>query len=190
MPQRLKGSVLVNGKSHQVLIDGNPFGRTVIQVDGVTVYDKKPTIVQKAIDFDLAPGKKASLKWHQSTGLNTDCVVFDGVTTQLARLPDTVDKAQQMAHLRITGGALLAFSAFSFFLNYISLRDDGTYYWNALAITPCLAASGVASFFHPRVNLSPRSRAGKAAIVIGVIGLLAFGSTLFIDWFLATFSKQ
>jgi len=184
------GSVLVNGKARQVLIDGNPFGRTVIQVDGVTVYDKKPTIVQKAIDFDLAPGKKASLKWHQSTGLNTDCVVLDGNTTQLTRLPDTVDKAEQMAQLRITGGIFLAVAAFSFFLNYISLRDDGTYYWNALAITPCLAATGIASFLHPRVNLSPKSRAGKVAIVIAVIGILAFGSTFFIDWFLATFSKQ
>lgn len=183
------GSVVLNGKSHNVLIDGNPIGRTVIQVDGVTVYDKKPIIVQKAIDFELIPGKKASLKWQQATGLNTDCVVVDGSTTQLTRLPDSVDKAGQMAQLRLGGGVFLGFAVLSFVVNRISLRDDGTYYFGALGAIPAFTAMGIASFLHPRVNLSPKSRAGKVATFVVVIGLLAFGFTLFTGWFLATFSK-
>ena len=182
----------MNGKSHQVLIDGNPFGRTVIQVDGVTVYDKKPTIVQKAIDFNLAPGKKASLKWHQSTGLNADCVVVDGSTTELTILPESIEqkKARQKTEVRVAGGTALALAAGSFLLNYISLRDDGAYYPDALTIIPVFACSGIASFLYPRVDLSPKTQFGKILLCVAVFGLIAFGFTLFNDWFLATFSRQ
>ena len=190
MAKRLIGNVLANGQSHQVLIEGTPIGRTVIQVDGVTVYDKAPVIVQKAIEFDLIPGKKASLKWHQATGLNADCVVVDGSTTNLTRLPDFVDKAEQKIQLRIGGGLFLAAAAFSFWMNYSSLRDDGTYYPKAVALIPFLIVAGIASFFHPHVNLSPKNKAWQMFFALAGVALGAFGFTFFTDWFLAAFSKQ
>jgi hypothetical protein len=190
MPTKLTGSVLVNGKSHRVVIEGNPIGRSVIQVDGVTVYDRSPVIVEKAIDFDLIPGKKASLRWRQATGLNMDCVVVDGNTTKLTRLPDTVDKAEQEVQQRIGGVFFLVVAAGSFWLNYSSLRNDGTYYPKALALIPFLIVIGIASFLHPHVNLSPKNRIWQVVFVAAGIGLAAFGFTFFTDWFLATFSKQ
>jgi|307.fasta_scaffold202449_2 hypothetical protein len=183
------GSVLVNGKSRQVIIHGNPIGRTVIQVDGMTVYDKTPIIVEKAIDFDLAPGKKASLQWHQATGLNADCVVVDGSTTKLTRLPDIVDEAEQKVQLRIGGGLALLVAAGSFWWNYSSLRNDGAYYPKALALIPCLTVMGIASFLHPRVNLSLKNRNWQVLFFVAGLGLAAFGFTMFTDWFLAAFSK-
>ena len=183
----------MNGRTHQVLIDGNgPIGRTVIQVDGVTVYDKTPRIVQKAIDFDLAPGKKASLKWKQSTGLNTDCVVVDGSTTELTISPESIEqkKARQKTELRIGGGVALAMAAISFWMNYSSLRNDETYYPKALALIPFLTIMAIASFLHPHVNLSPKNRNWKVFFVLAGLGLGAFGFTFFTDWFLAAFSKQ
>src|SRR5215831_18382198 len=193
MPKRLMGSVRVNGKTHQVLIDGNgPIGRTVIQVDGVTVYDKTPVIVQKAIDFDLAPGKTASLKWKQSTGLNTDCVVVDGSTTELRILPESIEqkKARQKTELRIGGGAALVMAVISFWLNASSLRNDGTYYPKAVALIPFLIVMGIASFLHPHVNLSPKHRNWQLFFVLAGLGLGAFGFTFFTDWFLTAFSKK
>jgi len=183
----------VNGKTHQVLIDGNgPIGRTVIQVDGVTVYDKTPVIVQKAIDFDLAPGKKASLKWQQSTGLNTDCVVVDGSTIKLTILPESIEqkKARQQSELRIWGASALALAVGSFCLNYSSLQNEGTYYPKAVALIPFLIVMGIASFLHPHVNLSPKNRNWQVVFFAVGIGLGAFGFTFFTDWFLAAFSKQ
>lgn len=190
MAKRLVGTVLTNGKSHQVLIEGTPIGRTVIQVDGVTVYDKAPVIVQKAIDFDLIPGKKASLKWRLATGLSMDCVVVDGSTTNLTRLPDFVDKADQKIQLRIYGGLSLVLAAFSFWMNYSSLRNDGTYYPKAVALIPFLTLTGIASFLHPHVNLSPKDRIWQLVFALAGLGLGAFGYTFFTDWFLAAFSQQ
>jgi hypothetical protein len=190
MAKKLIGSVLANGKSHQVLIEGNPIGRTVIQVDGVTVYDKAPVIVQKAIDFDLVPGKKASLKWHQATGLDMDCIVVDGSTTNLTLLPDFVDKAEQKIELRIGGALSLVLAAFSFWMNYSSLRDDGTYYPKAVALIPFLTLMGIVSFLHPHVNLSPKNRSWQLVFALAGVALGAFGFTFFTDWFLAAFSKQ
>ena len=59
---RYTGSILVNGSPRQVNIAGNPLGRTVIQVDGATVYDKKPFIQKEVIDFNVLPGKSAKMQ--------------------------------------------------------------------------------------------------------------------------------
>jgi hypothetical protein len=49
------GSVLISGQPRRLNINGNPMGRTVIQVDGVTVYDKKPFVQKEVIDFQVIP---------------------------------------------------------------------------------------------------------------------------------------
>jgi hypothetical protein len=42
--RELAGSIPINGKPRELRVQANPVGRTVIQVDGVTVYDKWPIV--------------------------------------------------------------------------------------------------------------------------------------------------
>ena len=42
--RELAGSIPINGRSRELRVQANPVGRTVIQVDGVTVYNKRPIV--------------------------------------------------------------------------------------------------------------------------------------------------
>jgi hypothetical protein len=72
-PPRQRGAtVLVNGSERKLRVQGNPTGRTIIQVDGNTVYNKFPSLYGKSsIKFDLIPGKPADLRWYKTTAQQT-----------------------------------------------------------------------------------------------------------------------
>ena len=42
--RELAGSIPINGRPRELRLHANPVGRTMIQVDGVTVYDKWPIV--------------------------------------------------------------------------------------------------------------------------------------------------
>ena len=42
--RELAGSIPINGRLRELRVQANPVGRTVIQVDGVTVYNKRPIV--------------------------------------------------------------------------------------------------------------------------------------------------
>lgn len=195
-PRARTGSVVVHGTARQLKVTGSPAGRFVVQVDGITMYDKQQIIQHKAIDFDVVPGKKASLRWYQSgsvAGVQHEYeVTVDGKTTRLALVPETAAVAQHRAVFqeRAAGAVLIAFSIFSFFTNRYSLMHDGKYYRNATALIPVCAIGGIATIVCSFVNFSWKtSKVGR--IVGAFIGaaLLALGYSFFTDWFLNAYGK-
>jgi hypothetical protein len=128
MAQRqFAGTVLVNGSERRIDIHGNPLGRTVIQVDGVTAYDRKPFVHKETIDFDIVPGKKAMLRWQQVSLRGIECdITVDGRTIALPALTragsvakPVSTKQRQEFQGRVFASALLvasvAFPAFNYF---------------------------------------------------------------------------
>jgi hypothetical protein len=195
---RFTGSVLVNGSPRQVNIQGNPLGRTVIQVDGSTVYDKKPFVQKEVIDFDVLPGKPAKMHWHQISALKMEVdVIVDNRATTLAalakdgsvRLPVGAKERQNFQH-RYTGIGFLVVAAFCFWLNYNELKQTGEYYPKALGIIPALIFMGLASIVHSFVNLNPKSKVGMWVTAAVSLSIVAIGFTFFKDWFLATFATH
>src|SRR5258708_39439981 len=79
------GTVVVNGSERRLEVSGNPLGRTIVRLDGGTIYDKKPFIQKETVDFNIAPGKPATLRWQQVSvaGYEGD-VTVDG---RIATLP-------------------------------------------------------------------------------------------------------
>ena len=190
------GSILVAGTSRQLNIQGNPLGRTVIEVDGATVYDKKPFIQKEIIDFNVVPGKPARMRWHQVSPLKMECdVIVDNRTTTLSTVAKdgSLSKpvgapARQTFQVRYVGAGFLAFAAFSFWLNYGELSSKGDYYPKLLAGIPMFVLIGMAGLLHPKFNFSPKNKTlvwltvGASAIV------MTFGFTIFTNWFLTTFA--
>ncbi len=195
---RYTGSILVNGSPRQVNIAGNPLGRTVIQVDGATVYDKKPFIQKEVIDFNVLPGKSAKMRWHQVSALKmeVDVIVDNQATTLSALAKDgsvrqpVGEKARRTFQMRITGFGLLAGAAFCFLLNYNELTSKGEYYPKALALIPVFTLMGLAGIVHPDFDFSPKNKVA-VWVTFGVsLALVAFGFTIFTDWFLGTFATR
>jgi hypothetical protein len=195
---RFSGSVLVAGSSRQLNIQGNPLGRTVIEVDGATVYDKKPFIQKEVIDFNVLPDKPAKMRWHQVSAMKMECdVIIDNQTTTLSTVAKDGSlnqpvgaQARHTFQQRYVGFGFLAVAALSFWLNYNQLTKTGQYYPKALGIIPAFTLMGLASIMHPLVNLNPKSKVGVWVTVGVSLAAVVFGFTFFADWFLATFATQ
>ncbi len=195
---RFTGSVLVLGSSRQLNIQGNPLGRTVIQVDGATVYDKKPFIQKETIDFNVVPGKPAKMRWHQVSPLKMECdVIVDNQTTTLSTIAKDGSQskpvgaqARQTFQMRCLGACFLALAAFSFLLNYGNLSHEGKYNPKMLGAIPMFVLIGLAGLVHPKFNFSPKNKT-MVWVTIGVAAIvMTFGFTIFTSWFLTTFAAH
>lgn len=197
LQQKFAGSVLVNGSERRLAIDGNPLGRTSIQVDGVTVYDKKPFVHKETIDFDILPGKKATLRWQQVslTGKEVDIIV-DGRSTTLATIARDGSsvrpvgaKAREDFKVRAFGGGAVALGVVFLLLNYFELRGDGQYYPKYLFIAPLLIVDGLIGLFAKPDFLDQASPARRNGFIVLQVILLIL-CWFFKGWFLSTFGPQ
>jgi hypothetical protein len=190
------GSVLVNGQPRKLNINGNPMGRTVIQVDGATVYDEKPFVQKEVIDFQVIPGKRAKMRWHPVSPLKMECDIFvDDKSTTLPSLakdgtarPLVGARARKMFEARAFGAGMLAFAAFSFGINRNELMSKGEYYPKFLTLIPGLVLMGILLLVRPEwVDFSPKNK----VMVWGTIGatmlMLLFGYTIFTGWFVGMY---
>lgn len=195
---RFAGSVVINGKPRQVNVEGSPLGRTAIQVDGMTAYDKKPFIQKEMIQFDVLPGKAASMRWHQVSPLTMECdITVDGQTTTLGSVAKDGStrrpvgaKARQEFQVRYGGLGFLVAAAVLFWFNYDSVTEKGMYYPKSLASIPAFILLGIIGLLHPRVDVSPKNKTLVWLTAAGAGLLVLFGFTLFTDWFLATFGGR
>ena len=194
LQHKFGGSVVVNGSQRLLTIDGNPLGRTVILVDGVTVYNKKPFIHRETIDFDVVPGKKATLRWQQVSLKGMECdITVDGNTTTVAPVTPNGSVAKPVGAKqrgefkgRMSGAALAALGALFLVLNYFEIQR-GTYYPKYLAVTPLLMVNGFILLANPSLDLSSAAR--KRGFVALAVVLLVFG-WFFKNWFLNAFAPQ
>lgn len=188
----LTGSVPVNGNLRKFRVQGNPAGRTVIQVDGVTVYNKWPLVQKRVIDFKVVPGKPAKIRWYQSPSRQIEWdVTVDGQTTKLAPVPDTLEQAKAKKALQVRGSGvfLLVVAAGFFWMNQHTLAVSGEYYPKSLALIPVFVVCGISNLLYPLLDLTSKNRISQW--VGGALGIasLAFGFTFFTRWFLETFGK-
>lgn len=194
MPHQFAGTVDVNGRPCRLQIDGNPLGRTVIQVDGVTAYDKKPFVHRETVDFDIVPGKKATLRWQQVSLMGMECdVTVDGRTSTLtpvardgAAVKPAGAKQREEFTVRATGAGLFGLAAAALALNYFELQT-GSYYPKFLVVTPLLLVAGIMLLINPRLDLASPSKK-KAFVLLSI--LLLIGGWFFKGWFLSTFAAQ
>jgi hypothetical protein len=190
------GSVLIPGQPRKLNINGNPMGRTVIQVDGVTVYDKKPFVQKEVIDFQVMPGKPAKMRWHQVSPLKLECdILVDSKSTTLPALakdgtarPLVGAHARKMVEARAFGTGMLALAAFSFWLNRNQLASNGEYYPKLLTLIPGLVLMGIVLLVKPEwADFSPENK----VMVWGTMGatmlMLLFGYTTFTGWFIGMY---
>jgi hypothetical protein len=191
--KQFAGTVLVNGSERRLQIDGNPLGRTVVQVDGVTAYDKKPFVHRETIDFDIVPGKKASLRWQQ-VSLKMECAItVDGHTSKLAAVARNGSAAKpvrpeqrQRFEAQALGAGFLALAAGALALNYFELQK-GSYHPQYLVVTPLFLVGGIAGLTHPRFD---PSTPGKKRAYVVFCGLLLIAGWFFKNWFESTFGPQ
>lgn len=192
--KQFAGTVLVNGSERRLKIDSNPLGRTVIQVDGATTYDKKPFVAKDTIDFDIVPGKKALLRLHQVSFTGMECdVTVDGRTTTLSSVardgslakPVGARQREEFKARAFGAGAVAAGIGF-LILNYFELQK-GSYYPKYLAISPFLIVVGSVLLANPNLDLSSPKK--KNAYIAALVGLLIAG-WFFKSWFVSTFGPQ
>ena len=188
---RFAGVVVVNGQPRQVNINGNPMGRTVIQVDRTTVYDKKPFLQKEVIEFQVIPGKPAKMRWHQVSPLKMECdIVVDHESTTLPSVakdgtvrPLVGARARKMFEARAIGAGMLAMAAFSFGLNRNELLSKNEYYPKLLALIPGLALMGMLLVVKPEwTDFSPKDKVRVWTTIGATLMLLLFGATIFTDW--------
>ena len=191
------GSVLINGQPRRLNINGNPVGRTVIQVDGVTVYDKKPFVQKEVFEFQVIPGKSAKMRWHQVSPLKMECDIFvDNKSTTLPSIakdgtvrPLVGAHGRKIFEARAFGAGMLALAAFSFWLNRNELMSKGGYYPKMLCLIPGLVLIGILLLVKPKwADFSPENKVmvwGTAAVTIL---MLLFGYTIFADWFIGMYA--
>jgi hypothetical protein len=194
MAKQFAGTVAVNGSERHLQIDGNPIGRTVIQVDGVTAYDKKPFVHKETIDFDIVPGKKAVLRWQQVSLKGMECdITVDGRTSTLPSVAQNGSvvkpvsaKQRQNFEARVLGAGFLALAAGALVLNYFELQR-GSYYSKYLVVTPLLLVGGAMGLTHPRFDMSTP---GKKRAFAVFCGFLLIAGWFFKNWFVSTFGPQ
>jgi hypothetical protein len=193
-PQQFSTAVLVNGSQRRLQIDGHPLGRTVILVDGVTAYDKKPFVHRETIAFDILPGKKATFRWQQVSLTRMECdVTVDGRTTTLTAVARNRSSAKPVGaarredfKVRVIGAGLLALAAAALVLNYFEIQT-GSYYPKYLVVTPLLLVAGLVLLTNPRLDLGSSSKK-KAFAALSI--LLLVGGWFFEGWFLSTFAAH
>jgi hypothetical protein len=193
---RFAGSVLVNGQPRKLNINGNPMGRTVIQVDGATVYDEKPFLQKDVIDFQMIPGKRAKMRWHRVSPLKMECDIFvDNTSTTLPSLakdgtarPLVGEHARKMFEARAFGAGMLALAAFSFWLNRSELIEKNEYYPKFLTLIPGLVLMGILLLVKPKwADFSPENKVMTWVTVGGTMLMLLLGYTFFTDWFIGMY---
>ena len=192
MPTNRIGNVLVNGSQRQVRTEGDPLNRVVIKVDGITVYDRWNILQKKAFNFDLVPGKPASLRWQKIDNQIEYDVTVDAQTTRLARIPETAVEARDRKKLeqRIATLGCFAFVVIGFLVNRSSRLEDGSYYPSVLAIMPLFTAGGIFGLLFPDWKFESKGKAGNIAGTVLALALVLFGFTWFTHWFLRTFKYQ
>lgn len=172
-------------------------GRTVIQVDGVTVYDKKPFVQKQVVDFQVIPGKTAKMRWHQVSPLKMECDIFvDNKSTTLPSVakdgtvrPLVGAHGRKIAEARTFGGGMLALAAFSFWLNRSELMSKGEYYPKMLCLIPALVPMGILLLVKPEwTDFSPRNKVMVWTTMGATILLLLFGYTIFTAWFIGLYT--
>jgi hypothetical protein len=183
------GSVLVNGSTRQITTDGNPLGRIVVQVDGVTVYDKWQLTQWKTFRFELVPGKPAYLRWLKLSDETVYEVIVDGQTTRLSTASETPEEnhGRKNRERWIGFGACFGVVALLFGINYQSRMEDGSYYPGYLGLVPLFLIAGVCSLFFPDWKSKQNSKVGQVILGAVAVAIMAFGYTYFTHWFLQTF---
>jgi hypothetical protein len=185
------GSVPINGRPRKLNIKGNPMDRTVVQVDGVTVYDERRVLQREIIEFQIIPGKAAKLRWHRG-----GCDIFvDNKITTLASLaknrtaqPPVDEHTQKMREARAFGAGMLALAAFSFWLNRSELISEGQYYPKALSLIPPFVLTGILLLAKPEwADFSPKDKVKLWGTIVITILMGLFGYTIFADWFIGMY---
>jgi len=193
---RFVGSAAVNGSERRVAIAGSPVGRTVIQVDGVTVYDKKPFIHKETLDFEIIPGKKATLRWQQVSVKGFECdLTVDGKTTALATMATdgSLNKSvggtrREQFNIRAVGAGLAAMGVIALLINYMELNRGGYYYPKLIFAAPLLLVNGLIGLSNPEfISLSTPARRNSFLVLQGV--LIVFG-WWFTGWFVNAFGSH
>jgi hypothetical protein len=189
MPAKRIGNIQVNGFNRQIQTQGNPLGRVMIQVDGITVYNKWNLLQNKVFNFEVVPGKPASLRWSRIANQIEYVVTVDGKTTHLSPEPETAADTQDSKKRErwIGVGACLAVSAISFGMNYQARMEDGSYYPGYLGLIPTFLLAGLLSLFRPDWKEAQNSKVGQVIAGAIVLATMAFGYTYFTHWFLQTF---
>ena len=181
------GSVLINGQPRRLNINDNPMGRTIIQVDGVTVYDEG-RFQNDVIDFQIIPGKVATMRWQRVLLLKIGCDIFvDNKSTTLPSVakdgtarPLLDAQARKKLEMRMLGAGSLAFAAFSFWLNRIELMSAGEYYPPTLWIIPAFVLLGIVFLVKPELlNFSPKNKVMLWGTIVAILLTLVFGCTIF-----------
>lgn len=195
MAQRhFSGTVVVNGGERRLEIERSPLGHTVIQVDGVTIYDKKPFVNRNTLDFDIVPGKKAMLTFQQVSLKDVECdFSADGGTTTLTAVDRSGSvakpvgaKQRQEFGVRTFGVGCLVGGVISLVGNYLQLKE-GSYYPKFLFMAPMLLVGGVVMLANPRLDASTPGQK-KATVALAVFMLIV--SWFFEHWFVSTFGPQ
>ena len=184
------GTVVVNGSERRLEVSGNPLGRTIVRLDGITIYDKKPFIQKETIDFNIVPGKPASLRWQQVSVAGYECdVTVDGRVATLPKIRrdgTTIKpvgaKQRQNFQVQAAGFAFLGLGVMSLVLNYFDLQRG--YYWTTLGMEPLAICLGIFLIVKPDVKLSDKHSQTVFALG-GVINLIV--GYFFRSWFIGQF---
>jgi hypothetical protein len=193
---RFAGIVLVNGQPRKLNINGNLMGRTVIQVDGATVYDEKPFLQKEDIDFQVIPGKQAKMRWHRVSPLKMECDIFvdNAITTLPSLARDGTARALVCAHsrkmfeARAFGAGMWTLAVFSFWLNRNELMDKNEYYPKLLSLIPGLILMGILLLAKPEwADFSPKNKLLMWGTIGATVLMLLFGYTIFTDWFIGIY---
>jgi hypothetical protein len=195
MAKQFAGNVMINGSQRQLRVESYPMGRTVVQVDGATTYDKKPFVQKETLEFDILPNKKASLRIQQISINGAECdITVDGRTTPLTAVAKdgTVRKPVGEAHRnlfrgRVAGAFMAGAGVMLLMRSYDSLQRSGTYY-NSLTCVPLLVAGGIIAMIKPDIGEPPTPAKIKVIVALCVVLLLA--GWFFKNWFVGTVGPQ
>ena len=181
------GSILVNGSERKIEVSGNPVGRTTIQLDGITVYDKTPFVHKETIEFQPIPGKKAVLRWQQVSVTGVECdVTVDGKTSTLSGLtrdgvlkPVGQEKRREF-EVWMAGAALIVFGIVSLVMNYYDLKTG--HYWTTLGSEPIALVAGATVCIRPSAYQGLSQTTQKILIVLGVGAMFLFHELFLSLW--------
>ncbi len=188
--------MLIGGQHRKLNISGTPSGRTVIVVDGTTVYNKKPFLPKQLVEFQVIPGKTAKMRLHQVSPLKMECdILVDDESTTLPSIgkdssarPLVGAHARRIFETRSVGAGMLAFAGFSFWLNRNELMYEDRYYPKLLSLIPGLILMGVLLLGRPEwADFSPKNKVMVVGTMVLTMSILLFGYTLFTDWFISAY---
>lgn len=194
MPQ-YRGQAEIAGKVRTVAVRGEPLGRIVIEIDGQTVFDKKPFIPRSSVPFS-ACGTDLTLRWRDLGPLTRECdIVVGGRSVSLSavradgRTVAPLDPSKRARlEARNLGFFLLALGGVAFWWNYSSIKE-GYYYPKWLYFTPILLLGGLALVILRPTRQHLDRRENLLMAVLAMAATLGLG-WLFSQWFLSTFGAN